>query len=195
MLLSYIITTFVMKKKHTTMTKEEQIQNEFIGSKMNHIDEAVRILTRIVGKQARCYDVKIDDGVDDDETEDTYVMVACFDFEGCETTVHIYYGDVTREIGYVDIADCPTEISEQGAEDELRKRFNNENIEDRIYEFANNLFMKYVVDVENEYAVVDEKGKPAGLDSNKSEMWYDDCRDEIVQGIYDKVREFLCGKN
>ena len=47
----------------------------------------------------------IDDGVDEDETEDNYVMKDCFEFENSDLTVRIYYGDVTREIGYVEVED------------------------------------------------------------------------------------------
>ena len=37
------------------------------------------------------------------ETEDQYVMRACFSTEHDEYIVRVYYGDVTEEIGYVDV--------------------------------------------------------------------------------------------
>ena len=82
------------------------IQTEFIGSKYFGADDACERLEAIVGKPCRCYDSKIDDGADDDETEDVYVMRDCFDFEDSNLIVHIYYGDVTREVGYADVAEC-----------------------------------------------------------------------------------------
>ena len=87
------------------LTLTEKIQNEFIGSRYDGAGDACEKLAAIVGKPCNCYDSKIDDGADDDETEDCYVMKDCFDFEGSNLVVHIYYGDVTREIGYVDVAE------------------------------------------------------------------------------------------
>lgn len=87
------------------MTLTEKIQNEFIGSKYRGIEETCEMLSKIVGKKANCYDVVIDDGADDDETEDDYIMRACFDFQDSNVVVRIYYGDVTEEIGYVDVAE------------------------------------------------------------------------------------------
>ena len=51
------------------------------------------------------YDTVIDDGADDDETEDQYVMRACFESERGDVVVRVYYGDVTEEIGYVDVTE------------------------------------------------------------------------------------------
>lgn len=87
------------------LTLTEKIQNEFIGSQRVCVGDLEERLTQIVGHKASCYDSKIDDGADDDETEDQYVMKDCFDFEDIPLIVRIYYGDVTREIGYVDVAE------------------------------------------------------------------------------------------
>lgn len=85
-------------------TLREKIQNEFMGSLyMGDLATAER-LTELVGEKAHCYDKVIDDGADD-ETEDDYVMKACFDFEKSNLIVRVYYGDVTEEIGYVDVAE------------------------------------------------------------------------------------------
>ena len=46
------------------------------------------------------YDEEI---LDDDETEDSYVMYASFKFADKPMIVRIYYGDVTEEIGYVEV--------------------------------------------------------------------------------------------
>lgn len=83
-----------------------KIQTEFIGSDWNGILATEEKLALLTGLKPRCYDQCIDDGADDDETEDTYVMRACFDFENSNLVVRIYYGNVTEEIGYVDVAEC-----------------------------------------------------------------------------------------
>lgn len=87
------------------MTLTEQIELQFIGSDYKGEEETERLLGEIVGAPAKCYDVVIDDGVDDDETEDVYIMRACFCFDGDPTIVRLYYGDVTEEICYVDVAE------------------------------------------------------------------------------------------
>lgn len=87
------------------LTLTEKIQNEFIGSRYNGASDACERLANIVKKPCNCYDSKIDDGADDDETEDCYVMKDCFEFQDSNLVVHIYYGDVTREVGYVDVAE------------------------------------------------------------------------------------------
>lgn len=83
----------------------DKIQTALIGAKNLGVDWLEDELSRIVGKPCVCYDSKIDDGADDDETEDTYVMKDCFEFKDSPITVRVYYGDVTREIGYVDVSE------------------------------------------------------------------------------------------
>ena len=83
----------------------EKVQNELIGAKYLGCSWGEETLTNIIGKNCSCYDSRIDDGADDDETEDVYVMCDAFDIDGTDFVIHIYYGDVTREIGYVDVAE------------------------------------------------------------------------------------------
>ena len=87
------------------MEQKEKIQTELIGSKFKSVKHIEDVLTNLVNARASCYDVKIDDGVDDDETEDCYIKKASFSFDGSPMVVRVYYGDVTDEIGYVDVAD------------------------------------------------------------------------------------------
>ena len=82
-----------------------KIQTSFIGGKWSGVLSTQEELEAITGLKCRCYDQCIDDGADDDETEDCYVMRACFEFEDSPLLVHIYYGDVTEEIGYVDVSE------------------------------------------------------------------------------------------
>jgi hypothetical protein len=87
------------------LTLTEKIQNSFIGAKYLGALWMQEELTRIVGLEMYCYDSKIDDGADDDETEDQYVMRDCFTDAEYSVTVRVYYGDVTGEIGYVDVSE------------------------------------------------------------------------------------------
>ena len=82
-----------------------KIQDALIGAKYQGCLWAEEELTNLVGHSVCQYDEVIDDGADDDETEDQYVMRACFEDEEQTMTIHIYYGDVTREIGYVDVSE------------------------------------------------------------------------------------------
>ena len=90
-------------EKNLALTFLGKIQNEFIGSRYQGIEVTENILTHIAGEPIKWYDTKIDDGVDDDETEDVYVMKACFSAEDNSIIVGIYYGDVSEEIDYVNV--------------------------------------------------------------------------------------------
>lgn len=85
------------------MTLTEKIQTSLIGAMFPGVEETEDILSDIIGRPVICYDVVIDDGADDDETEDQYVMRACFSTDNDDIQVRVYYGDVTEEIGYVDV--------------------------------------------------------------------------------------------
>lgn len=87
------------------MTLTERIQTALIGGDYPGVDDLERELTALVGQEMVWYDTCIDDGADDDETEDQYVMRACFSSERGDVVVRVYYGDVTEEIGYVDVAE------------------------------------------------------------------------------------------
>ena len=76
-----------------------------LGTHFKGEQETEKILTEVVGKTAKCYDTSIDDGVDD--CENTYVMKSCFSFVGSNLIVRIYYGDITKEIGYIGTENLP----------------------------------------------------------------------------------------
>lgn len=82
---------------------KELVEETFIGANYNGDEETEKELSNLLGGKWRCYDTKIDDGVDDDETEDEYVMVSCFENEQGNVDILIYYGDVTDEITYVQV--------------------------------------------------------------------------------------------
>jgi hypothetical protein len=83
----------------------EKIQTELIGSDYRGVGETEEILSEICGEPITWYDTCIDDGADDDETEDSYVMKVCFSNRDDSIIIRIYYGNVTEEIGYVDVAE------------------------------------------------------------------------------------------
>ena len=82
---------------------KELVEETFIGANYNGDEETEKELSNLLGGKWRCYDTKIDDGVDDDETKDEYVMVSCFENEQGNVDILIYYGDVTDEITYVQV--------------------------------------------------------------------------------------------
>lgn len=82
----------------------KEIQRKFIGGRYYGINATEEILTEIIGQSVDHYDTCIDDGADGDETEDSYVMKACFSSKDDTIVVRIFYGDVTEEIGYVSVS-------------------------------------------------------------------------------------------
>lgn len=94
---------------------KQEIEREFIGGRYDGISTTEEILTNIVGQSVKHYDTKISDGVDEDETEDVYVMKACFSTSNSQIKIGIYYGDVTEEIGYVNV---------EGSDPKRKEEFN-----------------------------------------------------------------------
>ncbi len=85
------------------MTLTEKIQTQLIGSDYMGVNETEKFLTELVGRNVSWYDTTIDDGVDEDETLDQYIIRACFSTDNDDLIIRIYYGDVSEEIGYVDV--------------------------------------------------------------------------------------------
>lgn len=90
--------------KKTFEQIKQEIEREFIGGRYDGITATEDILTEIIGRSVEHYDTCIDDGADGDETEDSYVMKACFSTKDDSVVIRIYYGDVTEEIGYVSVS-------------------------------------------------------------------------------------------
>ena len=83
---------------------KEEIEREFIGSRYDGETATEEILTEIIGQSVEHYDTCIDDGADDDECEDEYIMKSCFSTKDDKIIVRIFYGNVTEEIGYVSVS-------------------------------------------------------------------------------------------
>ena len=86
------------------MTYENAVKliGELEGSTFTSETEIGEIISKYAGAPARCYDADIDNGCNDEE-EDNYVMYACYEIDGYNTIVRVYYGDVTGKIGYVTV--------------------------------------------------------------------------------------------
>ena len=111
---------------------KQEIEREFIGGHYDGINATEEILSNIVGQAVKHYDTCIDDGVDEDEAEDTYVMRACFTNEN-NITIRIFYGDVTEEIGYVNV-----EVSEPKRKEEFNcVTLSRGDFEDMGYDTSN----------------------------------------------------------
>ena len=66
------------------ITKElkDKIYDYFIGENYKGDEETADELSKLVGGLWNCYDTKIDDGIDDTESEDEYLMLSCFELIG-----------------------------------------------------------------------------------------------------------------
>jgi hypothetical protein len=82
---------------------EKKIRDYFNGREFTTEEDIEKELTELVGHKAHCYDTKIDDGVDDEDEEDEYVMLSAFEFDDINIIVRMYYGDVTNEITYITV--------------------------------------------------------------------------------------------
>ena len=76
-------------------------------------------------------------------------------------------------------------ISIFDAEQKVREFANNELVEDRVYELAQDLVNKYIGKVEGEFAIIDENGDDT--------MWYDDVREDAMKIIFEKLDAFFKG--
>jgi hypothetical protein len=76
-------------------------------------------------------------------------------------------------------------ISIFDAEQKVREFANNELVEDRVYELAQDLVNKYIGKVEEEFAITDENGDGT--------MWYDDVREDAMKIIFEKLDAFFKG--
>lgn len=65
---------------------------------------------------------------------------------------------------------------------------NVEQMGDRVYEFAQDLFQKYIAFIEKSYKI---DGVEEYLDID--EEWYDEIQEEFYQAVYDKINDFLKG--
>ena len=77
------------------------------------------------------------------------------------------------------------------AEQEVRALMNKEQIEDRVYELAQELATKYIDKVAEENTIIDCDGRPCTEDDGSGEMWYDEVRDEVMKGLFEMISDFF----
>lgn len=80
------------------------------------------------------------------------------------------------------------QLTIEQAQRELFSMLNAEDMGDRIYEFAQNLFERYVNLIE-----CADKIDTDMLESD--EAWYDDAREEFFQAVYDRAKNFLTNED
>lgn len=81
---------------------ESKIYNSLIDKDINSAEESLSIY----GKVHFC-DEKIDDGIDDEDSEDEYLMMQSYYLVTSDDNTHyirIYFGDNTRIISYIQIS-------------------------------------------------------------------------------------------
>lgn len=76
------------------------------------------------------------------------------------------------------------QLTVEQAQRELFSMLNAEDMGDRIYEFAQALFERYVNLIE-----CADKIDTDVLESD--EAWYDDAREEFFQAVYDRILKFM----
>lgn len=118
-------------------TLKERIETLFISGEYKGAEQTAKELAKIVGAKCRCYDSGIDDGVDDDESKDRYIIYSSFGFEGSPLVVKVVYGDVTHEIGCVEVRNA-----DEHERESLDKEFKitsvcRADLEDRGFDVSN----------------------------------------------------------
>lgn len=78
------------------------------------------------------------------------------------------------------------------AEQMMREMLAKESMGDRVYEFAQVLFHRYINVIEAGHRICDAEG-PYGdsEDCHDGVAWYDDIQEEFFQSVYDRLLNFL----
>ncbi len=88
-----------MMNKNLGLTTLGKIHNELIGCDYD-IAKVEAILTHICGCKVSWVDSNIDCGLDDDKTENNYLIRDLFSTEDEIADIRVFYGDVDRRIDY-----------------------------------------------------------------------------------------------
>lgn len=86
-----------------------------------------------------------------------------------------------------------TNINIFDAEQKVREMANNEMIEDRIYELAQELTEGYICRIHANNEVLDADGNPCDMlnPDRDGSMWYDEVRDDAMRILFEKMGEFF----
>ena len=84
-------------------------------------------------------------------------------------------------------------LTPDGANIILQSNLKTEQWEDRIYEFAQDLFYTYKDRIERDFQMVDTDGNiyDDNGTSTDGECWYDEYRDDFMFDVYHKLKETL----
>jgi hypothetical protein len=62
------------------------------------VEDILKQVEHLIGKELIQYDEKIDNGIDDKECEDEYVICSCYSTKDDDFTLKIYFGNNTQQI-------------------------------------------------------------------------------------------------
>jgi hypothetical protein len=79
-------------------------------------------------------------------------------------------------------------IDVEQAENKMFELLAKEDMGDRIYEFAQDIFQSCINVVETNSEIDDR-------DLDSTEEWYDEIQDDFYQSVYEKMTEFLTSKD
>ena len=82
-------------------------------------------------------------------------------------------------------------IEFEKAEQMLFDKLNKLDIGDDVYELVNNIFHRFVDEIEDQYTIVDDGGNVIDSSSNEDEMWYDNVDEDFRDSCYAKLKSFL----
>jgi hypothetical protein len=83
------------------MVLTQNFQKEVINTKFKSENSMSNIIKRLSGEIVEDFDTYIDDGADDDDTENDYVM--CSVFATRSYIFRVFYGDIDNIIGYASV--------------------------------------------------------------------------------------------
>ena len=82
-------------------------------------------------------------------------------------------------------------IGYEKAEKMLFDKLNKLDMGDDVYELVNNIFHRFVDEIEDQYTIVDDDGNVIDSSSNEEEMWYDSADEDFRDKCYAKLKSFL----
>jgi len=82
-------------------------------------------------------------------------------------------------------------LSVGDAEQMMRDLLSKESMGDRVYEFAQNLFQRYINVIHAGHRIANIDGVFEDDNDHGGEAWYDGIQEEFFQAVYDRMSDFL----